>query len=116
MHPRARTQSSAKADKTRKAQVMAIDRQTVDYVAHLARIDLKSDELERLAGQLKEILMFIDKLANLDTKDIPPTSHILPINNVFRQDEPKDALPIKKTLENAPEKKGSFFVVPKVIE
>ncbi len=95
---------------------MAIDKETVDYVAHLARIDLKSEELNKLAGQLKDILSFIDKLANLDTKDIAPTSHILPINNVLRQDNLKDSLPIEKTMENAPDKNGNFFVVPKIIE
>ncbi|MCX5697475.1 MAG: Asp-tRNA(Asn)/Glu-tRNA(Gln) amidotransferase subunit GatC [Candidatus Omnitrophica bacterium] len=95
---------------------MAIDKETVDYVAHLARIDLKSEESDKLAGQLKDILGFIDKLANLDTKDIPPTSHILPINNILRQDTLKESLPIERTIENAPEKNGNFFVVPKIIE
>ncbi|MCX5714479.1 MAG: Asp-tRNA(Asn)/Glu-tRNA(Gln) amidotransferase subunit GatC [Candidatus Omnitrophica bacterium] len=95
---------------------MAIDKETVNYVAHLARIDLKDEELNKLSLQLKDILGFIDKLTDLDTKDIPPTSHILPINNVLRQDSTKESLPVEKTIENAPEKNGNFFVVPKIIE
>jgi len=95
---------------------MAIDKKTVEYIAHLARLDLEEKELEKLSGQLKEILDFIDQLKKIEIKDIPATSHILPINNVLRKDSPKPSLPINKTLENAPEVKDNFFVVPKVIE
>ena len=95
---------------------MAIDRETIQYVAHLARINLDAEQLERLSGQLKSILSFIDKLNKLDTKETLPTSHILPINNVLREDAPRESLPIEKTLANAPKKEQNFFVVPKVIE
>ncbi len=95
---------------------MDITKDTVKYVEHLARIDLQSKELETLSLQLKEILNFIDKLNKLDTKDATPSNHILPINNVVREDIPGESLPIKKVLENAPLKKGNFFVVPKIIE
>ena len=95
---------------------MAINRETVEYVAHLARIQLNPQELDRLALQLKDILGFIDKLSQLDLSEIKPTSHILPLNNVFREDKPQESLAIEKTLANAPQKEKSFFVVPKVIE
>ncbi len=95
---------------------MHISKDTVKYVSHLARIDLCDKELELLAIQLKGILDFIDKLKELDIKDIPPTSHILPINNVLREDTPRESLPIEKVLANAPLKKEKFFGVPKVIE
>lgn len=95
---------------------MAITKETVKYVAHLARIELKPKELEKLSGQLKEILDFIDELKKVDIKDISPTSHILPINNVLRKDSLKPSLSIEKALENAPQKEGNFFGVPKVIE
>ncbi len=95
---------------------MAISKDTVKYVAHLARIELKPKELEKLSQQLKDILGFIDKLKKLDIKEISPTSHILPINNVFREDIPRRSLPSDKVLENAPQKQGNFFGVPKVIE
>ena len=95
---------------------MSIDKKTVEDVAHLARIELEAKELEKLSKQLEHILAFIDKLSVLDTGNIAPTSHILPISNVFRKDEPRKSLPIEKTLMNAPDKQGNFFVVPKVIE
>ncbi len=95
---------------------MAINREIVEYVAHLARIELDAKELERLSRQLKGILDFIDKLKNADINNISPTSHILPINNISRQDEIKASLPAQKALENAPDKEGNYFSVPKVIE
>lgn len=95
---------------------MDITKETVKYVAHLARIELTSQELEILSIQLKDILDFIDKLKEVDVENIKPTSHILPINNVFRSDEAKESLPLQKVLENAPLKEGNFFAVPKVIE
>ncbi len=95
---------------------MAIDKKTVKYVAHLARIELEPKELEKLSGQLQDILGFIDKLKKIEIKDISPTSHILPLNNVLREDNLKESLSSKKALMNAPLKEGNFFVVPKVIE
>ena len=95
---------------------MAISKETVEYTAHLARIELQPQELERLSRQLQEILVFIDKLNKVDIKDIKPTSHILPVNNVLRQDAPGQSLSADSTLANAPDRDGDFFAVPKVIE
>ena len=95
---------------------MEITRETVDYVAHLARIDLNSKELENLSRQLQDILNFIDKLKKLEVEKINPTSHILEINNVLRDDILNDSLTLEKTLINAPDKLDNFFVVPKIIE
>ena len=95
---------------------MAIDKETVKYVAHLARIELQPDELEKLSGQLHDILGFIDKLISLDTSQVQPSSHILPISNVLREDKPHDSLSPDKALKNAPAKKGNFFSVPKILE
>jgi len=93
-----------------------ISKETVQYVAHLARIELKEKELEVLSVQLEAILDFIDQLKEIDIANIPPTSHILPVSNVLREDSPKPSLPTEKVLANSPEKEGNFFVVPKVIE
>lgn len=95
---------------------MAIDKQTVKNVAHLARIELRENELDKLSRQLQDILDFIDKLNKADVKDTTPASHILSINNVLREDEPGESLPTEKALKNAPQSKNGFFVVPKVIE
>lgn len=95
---------------------MEINKTTLNYVAHLARIELQEKELDKLSSQLQSILNFIDKLKELDVKDISPTSHILPINNCFREDLPLDSLQNDVVLNNAPQKKDKFFEVPKVIE
>ena len=93
-----------------------ITKETVQHVAHLARIELSTLELEKLVLQLQDILDFIDKLKKIDIKGINPTSHILPINNVLREDDPSVSLSIDKVLENAPRREGNFFGVPQVIE
>ena len=95
---------------------MAIDKKTVEDVAHLARIKLQPIELERLSLQLDDILVFIDKLSCLDTEQVKPVSHILAINNVLREDQPQLCLTPEKALENAPSKQGNFFSVPRIIE
>jgi len=95
---------------------MAIDKDTVKHTALLARIELGDKELEKLSRQLHDILGFIDKLSKLDVKDIQPTSHILQLKNVLREDVPRTSLPVEKVLANAPQRQGDFFSVPKVIE
>ena len=93
-----------------------MDKKIVEDVAHLARIELRPDELEKLSGQLEHILQFIDKLKEVNVEKVAPTSHAINVNNVLRQDIPKGSLPVSKVIANAPSKKGNFFVVPKVIE
>lgn len=93
-----------------------LSKETVKYVADLSRIELKPEELEKLSQQLQAILDFIDKLSEIDIRDIKPTIHILPINDVLREDNPAKSLPVDKALGNAPSREGNFFVVPKIIE
>lgn len=95
---------------------MAIDKNTVEYTAHLARIELGQPELETLSKQLHDILDFIDKLKEADVEGVMPTSHILPVNNVLREDIVKPSLPVEEVLKNAPNRQGNFFAVPKIIE
>lgn len=95
---------------------MEITEKLVEYVAHLSRISLNHKELGELSVQLKAILDFIEKLNEVDTANVNPTSHILPINNVLREDLIAVSLPAAKVLENAPLKERNFFVVPKVID
>ncbi len=95
---------------------MSIDQETIKHVAHLARIELRSNELEELSGQLHEILDFIDKLKDLNVDQVKPASHILPISNVLREDQPQVSLTPAQALENAPSKQGNFFSVPQILE
>jgi len=96
--------------------LMSIDKETIKHVAHLARIELQANELEKLSGELHGILDFIDKLKDLNVEQVKPASHILPISNVLREDKLHVSLTSQKALENAPSKKGNFFSVPKIIE
>ena len=95
---------------------MSLDKETIKHVAHLARIELQPNELEKLSGELHEILGFIDKLKDLNVEQVMPASHILPISNVLREDKPHISLSPEKALVNAPRTKGNFFSVPKIIE
>ena len=94
-----------------------IDKDTVKRVAFLSRLSLDEKEFELYSGQLASILSYIDKLNEVDTKDTPPTSHVLTtLVNVDRPDVLKKSLDVEKALSNAPEKEGDFFKIPKVIE
>ena len=96
---------------------MAIDPQKIGraqllHVAHLARLELREDEVERLEGQLNDILDAVSKVSELDLSDVPPTSHPLDRVNVWEDDEPRPCLPVEEALANAPEREGDFFKVP----
>ena len=95
---------------------MKITRKEVEHVASLARLALKEEEMEQFTEQLSEILTYVEKLNELDTKNVEPTSHVLPVSNVMRNDETTISLDRRKALGNAPDRTEEFFRVPKVIE
>ena len=99
-----------------KGRWMSINKDTIRYVANLARLRLTPEEEQLFAKQLNDILEYMDKLNKLDTKGVEPMSHALSLGNVFRDDKIKDSLSIDETLKNAPEKERNFFKVPKIIE
>ena len=88
----------------------------VEHVARLSRLALTEQEKERMRRELDGILSYIDKLRALDTANVPPTSHAVPMTNVMREDEPRPSLSQDEMLANAPERSGEFFRVPKIIE
>ena len=88
----------------------------IEDIALLARLHLSEEERTLFSGQLGSVIQYIDTLNELDTSDIEPTAHVLPIKNVFREDRLKPSLPQEKVLQNAPEKSDHFFSVPKIIE
>ncbi|MBV5341950.1 MAG: Asp-tRNA(Asn)/Glu-tRNA(Gln) amidotransferase subunit GatC [Deltaproteobacteria bacterium] len=88
----------------------------VEYVARLARLELTAGEKELFAGQMDAILGYVEKLKGVDTDGIIPTSHAVPMENSFREDIVCPSIGLEKALANAPERAGSFFAVPKVIE
>ena len=93
-----------------------IDPDQVRRIARLARINLTPDELDQFAGQLSDVLNYVDQLNELNTEDVEPTTHPLKISNVFRQDQIGQSLSNEQALANAPRKHANFFAVPKVLE
>jgi aspartyl-tRNA(Asn)/glutamyl-tRNA(Gln) amidotransferase subunit C len=93
-----------------------IQRKDVEHVARLARLALTDAEIERMREQLNGILTYIEKLNELDTSDVEPTSHAVPLVNVMRDDEAGPCLPREEALANAPDRAGEFFRVPRIIE
>ena len=89
---------------------------SIEHIAHLARLSLSEKEKEVFAGQLESILSYMDKLNELDTVGIEPTSHVLDISNVAREDALKPSLGREDALSNAPDKTEKFYRVPKIIE
>lgn len=92
-----------------------ISKKDVEHVALLARLGLTEEEKERFLRQLQQILEHAGKISELDTEKIPPTSHVLPLKNVFRPDKARDYLSQKEALKNAPKQEDGFFVVPKIV-
>jgi len=95
---------------------VSISKEQVQHVARLARLSLNQEEVERFTVQLNDILRFVEKLNELDTEDVEPTSHVLPMANVLREDEVRPSWPREKALVNAPEQKDGMFRVPPVFE
>lgn len=93
-----------------------IDKAQVEHIARLARLSIPEEEKEALSGQLSAILGYMEKLNSLNTEGIEPTSHVLEIANVFRDDEPIPSLSPDDAISNAPERSDSFYKVPKIIE
>jgi aspartyl-tRNA(Asn)/glutamyl-tRNA(Gln) amidotransferase subunit C len=95
---------------------MKISRDEVAYVAHLARLEFKEEEIERFTSQLNNILLYIDKLSGVGTSEVEPLSSATQRSNAFREDAGKDSISVEESLANAPDARGGFFQVPRVIE
>lgn len=95
---------------------MPITKNDVKYIANLARLKLTEKEIEYFTGQLRNIISYVDQLKELDTADIEPTTHAMPITNVFRADAVRPSLNVEDVLKNAPAKEGNLFKVPRIIE
>jgi aspartyl-tRNA(Asn)/glutamyl-tRNA(Gln) amidotransferase subunit C len=95
---------------------LKIDKQEVEHVAHLARLEFTEEEKVKFTFQLNNILMYMDKLNQVDTSGIEPMSHAIALNNAFRDDIVKESLSQEQSLANAPDPRGEYFRVPKVIE
>lgn len=91
-----------------------LTKEQVEHVAMLARLEFSDEEKEKYTAQLSSILEHIEKLSELDTADVPPTAHVLPIKNVFREDKVGQHLSNEEVLQNAPDQEDGSFRVPKI--
>jgi aspartyl-tRNA(Asn)/glutamyl-tRNA(Gln) amidotransferase subunit C len=94
---------------------MKISKKEVEHVAHLARLTLIDEELEKMTGQLDNILSYVDKLDQLDTSQVDPTFHVFSVSNAFREDVEKESLSQAEAVKNGPQQDGQMFQVPRII-
>lgn len=94
---------------------MKISRNEVEHVAMLARLELTEEELITNTEQLNSILEYAAMLEKLNTDDIKPTAHAVPLHNVLRQDQVKQSMERDKVLANAPDAEDGFFKVPRIV-
>ena len=95
---------------------MNIDKKLVKKIATLSKVKVKDSEIDRFSKDLSKIINWVEKLNEVDTKDITPVANPSDIKIPFRKDEINDGKIEEKILKNAPEKKGGYFIVPKVVE
>jgi aspartyl-tRNA(Asn)/glutamyl-tRNA(Gln) amidotransferase subunit C len=86
------------------------------HIAALSRLSLSQEEIETFGSQLNGIIEYVGQLNGLDTSGIEPTSHVIPLNNVMRDDLTRPSLPVEEALKNAPDSTEKFYRVPKIIE
>jgi aspartyl-tRNA(Asn)/glutamyl-tRNA(Gln) amidotransferase subunit C len=94
---------------------MPLTKEEVLHIAQLARLQLNPEEVDLIARQMNDILIYMEQLNGLDTAGVEPTSHALHLSNAFREDQVQPSLPLEESLAIAPEQGRSAFIVPKVI-
>jgi len=94
---------------------MSVTIQEVEHIARLAKLEFTDEEKEKLTHQMNQILQHMEKLNELDTSHVEPLSHVIELQNVFREDSVKPSIPTEEALKNAPDKTDEYFKVPKVI-
>ena len=94
----------------------SLDETAVRHVARLARLKITDAEAALFASQLSKVLEYVEQLNEVDTRNVPPTAHALPVSNVFREDVVRDSLTTNQALHNAPDSHDGFFRVPKVLD
>ena len=94
---------------------MKITQEEVEHVANLARLHLDKNELEQMTAQLDTILSYVEKLEELDTSGVAPTTHAFSITNAFREDTVKPSLTQKDALAEGPKTNEESFIVPRII-
>ncbi len=94
----------------------SLDEAAVRHVARLARLKITDAEAALFAAQLSKVLEYVEQLNEVDTGNVPPTAHALPVSNVFREDLVRPSWTQDQALHNAPDRHDGFFRVPKVLD
>lgn len=94
---------------------MKISVKDVEHVALLSRLELTEEEKQEQLRELNKILDYMEILNKVDTSQVEPLAHVLPLQNVLREDELRATLPKEKVLQNAPEEDEGMFKVPKIV-
>lgn len=94
---------------------MSLNKKDIEHLANLSKLDFTEEEKDKLIPQLNKILIYVEKLNELDTENIKPLSHPVENINVFRQDIRKTSVSREEALKNAPSRDDAYFKVPKVI-
>ena len=94
----------------------AISREEVAHLARLSRLAVTDQELDQFAGQLDVILQSVARVGEVAADDIPPTSHSVPLTNVYRDDEPRPSLTQDEALSGAPDAQDGRFRVPRILD
>jgi aspartyl-tRNA(Asn)/glutamyl-tRNA(Gln) amidotransferase subunit C len=89
-----------------------ISRDQVLHVARLARLRIEEQEIDRMSRELSSVLGHIEKISELDLDGVPPTSHVIDVENVLRPDDPRPSWPVERALEAAPDPADGGFRVP----
>ncbi|OPX89679.1 MAG: Aspartyl/glutamyl-tRNA(Asn/Gln) amidotransferase subunit C [Pelotomaculum sp. PtaB.Bin104] len=92
-----------------------ITEKDVDHVALLARLELTGEEKEMFTKQLNDILEHFQSLERLDTEKVQPTAHVLPLQNIYREDRVGEHIPREDALANCPDRDENYFRVPKIV-
>ncbi|MFQ3549716.1 MAG: Asp-tRNA(Asn)/Glu-tRNA(Gln) amidotransferase subunit GatC [Armatimonadota bacterium] len=95
---------------------MKLTKEQVESVAKLSRLQLGEEELDKLSGHINNLLGYFEKLQEIDTDNVEPTSHVIPVSNVMRKDEVKPSLTPEEVIANGPQVAANCFVVPKIVE
>lgn len=95
---------------------MKVSKKDVENVAVLSRLKIADDKMDKYLEEFNNFLEYVDVLQKVDTENVKPTAHVLPLQNVFREDVVKPSLDREKALANAPEKENGYFKVPRIIE
>lgn len=95
---------------------MRLTRENIESVAYLSRLELSDEEKDKFTDHINRLLDNFEKLQELDTSDVEPTSHVIPVANIFRKDESRPSLPPDEVVANGPQVADNCFVVPRVVE